>query len=64
LTCTRGLASITWGLEKHSSCMLVKEQLAIQAREDLVLAHGQVKLTRFGLCDYYSSLSGMLGLRF
>jgi hypothetical protein len=31
LSCIRGVASITWGLEKHSSYMLVKEQLAIQA---------------------------------
>jgi hypothetical protein len=28
LSCTRGVASITWGLEEHSSCMLVKEQPA------------------------------------
>jgi hypothetical protein len=29
LTCTKGVASITWGLEKQSSYMLVKEQPAI-----------------------------------
>jgi hypothetical protein len=28
LSCIRGVASITWGLEEHSSCMLVKEQPA------------------------------------
>jgi hypothetical protein len=32
-----------WNLEKHSSHMLVKEQPAIQAREDLVSTRGQVK---------------------
>jgi hypothetical protein len=51
LSCTRGVASITWGLEEHSSCMLVKEQPATRAREDLVSTCGQIKLTQFGLCD-------------
>ena len=32
---TRRVTSITWRLEKHSSYMLIKEQLAIRAREDL-----------------------------
>jgi hypothetical protein len=45
LSCTRGVASITWGLEKQSSCILVKEQLVIRVREDLVSTHGQVKVT-------------------
>jgi hypothetical protein len=38
--------------------MLVKEQLAIQAHDDLVSARGQVKLTQSGLRDCCSSLSG------
>jgi hypothetical protein len=38
--------------------MLVKEQLAIQARDDLVSDCGQVKLTQSRLCDCCSSLSG------
>jgi hypothetical protein len=44
-SCTRGVASITLGLEKHTSYMLIKEQPAIRAREDLVSTHGKVKLT-------------------
>jgi hypothetical protein len=31
LSYTRGVASISWRSEEHSSCMLVKEQLATQA---------------------------------
>jgi hypothetical protein len=45
LSCTRGVASITWRLEKHSSCILVKEQLVIRVQEDLVSIRGQVKVT-------------------
>jgi hypothetical protein len=45
LSCTRGDASITWGLEKHSSYMLVKEQPIIQVREDLVSTRGQIEVT-------------------
>jgi hypothetical protein len=45
LSCTRGVASITRGLEKHSSCILVKEQPVIQVQEDLVSTRGQVKVT-------------------
>jgi hypothetical protein len=64
LSYIRRVASITWELEKHSSYILVKEQRAIQAQEDLILTRGQLKLIRFGLCDSYLSPSGMLGLRF
>jgi hypothetical protein len=64
LSCIRRVASITWGLEKHSSYMLVKEQLAIRAQEDLILTCGQLKLTQSGLCDSYLFPSGMLGLYF
>jgi hypothetical protein len=63
LFCTRGVASITWGLEEHSSCMLVKEQPATRAREDLDSTCGQIKLTQFGLCDSCLSPSGMSSLR-
>jgi hypothetical protein len=63
LSCTRGVASITWGLEEHSSCMLVKEQLATRAQEDLVSTCGQIKLTQFGLSDSCLSPSGMSSLR-
>jgi hypothetical protein len=51
------------GLEEHSSCMLVKEQLATRAREDLVSTCRQIKLTQFGLCDSCLSPSGMSSLR-
>jgi predicted metal-dependent enzyme (double-stranded beta helix superfamily) len=63
-SCTRGVASITWGLEKQSSYMLVKEQPATQARQDLVSTCGLIKLTQFGLYDFCLSSSGMSGLRF
>ena len=36
LSYIRGTTSVKWGLEKSSSCMLVKEQLAIQVQVDLV----------------------------
>jgi hypothetical protein len=60
---TRGIASITWGLEEHSSCMLVNEQPATRAREDLVSTCGQIKLTQFGLYDSCLSPSSMSSLR-
>jgi hypothetical protein len=63
LSYIRGVASITWGLEEHSSCMLVEEQLATRAREDLVSTCGQIKLTQFGMCDSCLSPSGMSSLR-
>jgi hypothetical protein len=63
LSCIRGIASITWGLEEHSSCMLVKEQPATRAREDVVSTCGQIKLTQFGLCDFCLSPSGISSLR-
>jgi hypothetical protein len=63
LSCTRRVASITWGLEEHSSSMLVKEHLATPAREDLVSTCGQIKLTQFGLCDSCLSPSGMSSMR-
>ena len=31
LSCTRGVASITWGLEEYSSSIMVKEQSATRA---------------------------------
>jgi hypothetical protein len=64
LSCTRGIVSITWGLEKHSFCILVKEQLVIQVREDLISTRRQVKVTRSSLCDSCSSSISMSGLRF
>jgi hypothetical protein len=45
LSCTRGVASITWGLKKYSSYMLVKEQPETRVQEDLVSTCGQVKVT-------------------
>jgi hypothetical protein len=67
LSCTRGVASITWGLEEHSSCMLVTEQPTTRAREDLNSTCGQIKLTQFSLCDsclFPSSMSSLRGKQF
>ena len=41
----------------------LKEQLATQARENLVSTYGQIKLIQFGMCNSCLSLSGMSSLR-
>jgi hypothetical protein len=64
LSYIRQVASITWGLEKHSSYILVNEQPAIRVQEDLILTCGQLKLTRYGMYDSYLTPSDMLGLHF
>jgi hypothetical protein len=64
LFCTKGVSSITWGLEKHSSCMLVKEQPATRAQEDLVSTCAQIKLNQFGMCDFCLSPRVIPSLRF
>jgi hypothetical protein len=44
LSYTRGVTSITWGLEKHSFYILVKEQPVIRVQENLLSTCGQVKV--------------------